>query len=559
MMKFESGYSVEIVFDGSKLGIEPYAVEMLPNGELLILDSANSNIYRISSSLSLIKLRVQQCLAFHLELLNEAEVAAVAEEKETHSFEIDPSQHRAYGLADIQINELNARESLRIGWQGQGGVITSLPPPDEGPNLSYHCLEDQLALLGKLVRDKKLRDDYTSASPPFQHLMELFEKITCFIVSMFVICLLTSSVSEGSDDIFTSTEKTQNWLNHGGDIYNRRYASMEHKISVETFSNLSLKWEFYAGKDITATPAIFDGTLYFPCWNGNIFAVRAKYGSLVWKQNLGNLTGLSATGFVAGVNWTVARATPTIAEDDLLIVGIYGPAVVIAVKRSTGDLVWETRLDSHNSSVVTMSRTYLRGFSKLDIESGAILWQTYTIPDNHGEKGEYSGAAVWGSSPPIDASRNHIYIATGNLYTAPLDILECQEKENNVTQPTHPDDPDADFGEAPMMLTIDVNGTKQDVVVAVQKSGFAWALHRDDGKLIWSTNFTLRPSKNTTTSGGWVAMEACSGKILWSTANPSNAKANGPVTVANGIVFAGSTHQKGPIYAINGETGKIVW
>ena len=55
MMKFESGYTVETVFDGSKLGIEPYAVELLPDGELLILDSANSNIYRISSSLSLCK------------------------------------------------------------------------------------------------------------------------------------------------------------------------------------------------------------------------------------------------------------------------------------------------------------------------------------------------------------------------------------------------------------------------------------------------------------------------------------------------------------------------
>ncbi|KAL9325230.1 hypothetical protein ACSQ67_005875 [Phaseolus vulgaris] len=53
MMKFEGGFSVETVFDGSKLGIEPYAVEVLPSGELLILDSANSNIYRISSSLSL--------------------------------------------------------------------------------------------------------------------------------------------------------------------------------------------------------------------------------------------------------------------------------------------------------------------------------------------------------------------------------------------------------------------------------------------------------------------------------------------------------------------------
>ncbi|XP_020541262.1 uncharacterized protein LOC105649869 isoform X2 [Jatropha curcas] len=52
-MKFESGYTVETVFDGSKLGIEPYSVEVLPGGELLILDSANSNIYRISSSLSL--------------------------------------------------------------------------------------------------------------------------------------------------------------------------------------------------------------------------------------------------------------------------------------------------------------------------------------------------------------------------------------------------------------------------------------------------------------------------------------------------------------------------
>ncbi|XWS34835.1 hypothetical protein CRYUN_Cryun21dG0071400 [Craigia yunnanensis] len=53
MMKFEDGYTVETVFDGSKLGIEPHTVEVLPSGELLILDSANSNLYRISGSLSL--------------------------------------------------------------------------------------------------------------------------------------------------------------------------------------------------------------------------------------------------------------------------------------------------------------------------------------------------------------------------------------------------------------------------------------------------------------------------------------------------------------------------
>ncbi|KAL7133046.1 hypothetical protein ABFS83_12G115000 [Erythranthe nasuta] len=53
MMKFEGGYNVETVFDGSKLGIEPYSVEVLTDGDLLILDSANSNLYKISSALSL--------------------------------------------------------------------------------------------------------------------------------------------------------------------------------------------------------------------------------------------------------------------------------------------------------------------------------------------------------------------------------------------------------------------------------------------------------------------------------------------------------------------------
>lgn len=52
MMKFEGGYTVETVFDGSKLGIEPYSLEVSPTGELLVLDSENSNIYRISTPLS---------------------------------------------------------------------------------------------------------------------------------------------------------------------------------------------------------------------------------------------------------------------------------------------------------------------------------------------------------------------------------------------------------------------------------------------------------------------------------------------------------------------------
>ncbi|KAL5722665.1 hypothetical protein ACHQM5_006156 [Ranunculus cassubicifolius] len=464
----------------------------------------------------------------------------------------------------------------------------------------------------------------------------------------------------------TGANADANWLNHGGDLYNRRYAEDEVKISPKTVSNLKLKWKFFAGKDITATPAIFDGVLYFPSWNGYIYAVKAEDGSLLWGRNLSELTGLQATGLVPGVNYTVSRATPTIAGN-LLIVGIYGPAIVIAVKRSTGELVWSTRVDAHNASIITMSgtvfkRDYYVGTSsseessatvetcctfrgsmvKLDIRTGAILWQTFALPDNFGKLGEYAGAAIWGSSPSIDIKRKLVYVATGNLYSAPQRVLDCQERENNQTFPTTPDvciepenhensflafdmdngeikwyrqlggydlwffqcnnissnpgcppgpNPDADFSEAPMMLTIMVNGTKRDIVAAVQKSGMAWALDRDNGGVVWSSvagpggpgggggwgaatdgmrvytniinnlevNTTLVPSKQTTTAGLWVAMDAFTGKIIWSIANPRNTTASGPVTVANNVLFAGSDDPKGAIYAMDVKTGDILW
>lgn len=72
-------------------------------------------------------------------------------------------------------------------------------------------------------------------------------------------------------------------------------------------------------------------------------------------------------------------------------------------------------------------------------------------------------------------------------------------------------------------------------------------------------NFTLKPFNHSTIAGGWVAMDASSGKVLWSTENPSNATAPGPVTVANGVLFAGSTHRQGPIYAMDTKTGRILW
>ncbi|EEF45026.1 conserved hypothetical protein [Ricinus communis] len=142
-----------------------------------------------------------------------------------------------------------------------------------------------------------------------------------------------------------------------------------------------------------------------------------------------------------------------------------------------------------------------------------------------------------------------------------------------------------------MMLSIYVNGTMQGLVVAIQKSGFAWAVDRITGSHIRSTEagpgglggggywgaaidekrvytnianseskiFTLKPSKKNTTAGGWVGMDAKNGEILWSVGDPSNGTASDHVTIANGVLFGGSTYKKGPIYALNARNGRILW
>jgi len=65
----------------------------------------------------------------------------------------------------------------------------------------------------------------------------------------------------------------------------------------------------------------------------------------------------------------------------------------------------------------------------LDLETGEILWQTYTAPAG------FSGNALWGSSPAIDTKRKQVYVATGNNYSVPQYVLDCVAAAG--------DDPDA--------------------------------------------------------------------------------------------------------------------
>ncbi|GAB2214085.1 hypothetical protein Droror1_Dr00018421 [Drosera rotundifolia] len=199
--------------------------------------------------------------------------------------------------------------------------------------------------------------------------------------------------------------------------------------------------------------------------------------------------------------------------------------------------------------------TFRGSLANLELETGKILWQT---------------------------TPSQITMASweGNLYIAPAAVLECQAKQNNqTTKPTHPDQcisPDAHYDSvlAFDMGTGNIEWYRQlggyDVFYLFARpggteGGGTWGA-ATDGKRIYTNivnnrrvSFMLAPSTVTTTAGAWVALDANTGQILWSTANPSNDTANAPVTLVNGVLFAGSIVPTGPFYGMDAETGKVIW
>jgi polyvinyl alcohol dehydrogenase (cytochrome) len=230
------------------------------------------------------------------------------------------------------------------------------------------------------------------------------------------------------------------WPMFGQNPANTASNPTEATISTKNVAHLLPKWTFTTGGDVSARAAVVGGVAYFPDWGGNLWAVNANTGKLIWGHKL------SDYGLAAG---TVSRTSPAVVNGLIYIGTQYVASAqtgwLLAIDAATGNLMWKTRPVTSNpfpvitGSPVVANGTVFVGMTSneefvaaagssyytccsvsgsvvaLNAVNGQIQWVTNTVPAG------YSGGAVWGSNPVVDVARNTVYVGTGNNYSIPTD------------------------------------------------------------------------------------------------------------------------------------------
>lgn len=327
----------------------------------------------------------------------------------------------------------------------------------------------------------------------------------------------------------------------------------EHPWAIVTQSAVAFGDMIYVG--VASQEELADGIIpgYETSFRGSLVALNKNTGAIVWKTYM-----TPGNGFTGCAVW---GSTPVIDPKRGSVYVTTGnnysvPKDVLDCVSAGGGSACNDP-DNHFDAIVA-----------LDLKTGTIKWATSVLPFD-----AWTTACIF---PPF----------------------VCDQ----------PAGPDWDFGQGPALYTTNVNGKKTELLGAGQKSGIYWALNPDNGSVVWSTQVgpggvmgglqwgsatdgkriytaasnsyfiphVLGPgpkSGQQITGGFWSALDAATGQVVWENAGttsafpsligtpPAGAVAmnQGPVTIANGVMFAGALDQEGTMYAFNAATGDILW
>jgi outer membrane protein assembly factor BamB/plastocyanin len=333
--------------------------------------------------------------------------------------------------------------------------------------------------------------------------------------------------------------------------------------------------------------------LLFGATEGSAFALNPSNGKQVWIHKLigNNKEGIDMAPQL--YDGKVLVSTIPGSSSNFYQGGAFG--TVFSMDAKTGKTVWSFQTVKGGAKL----------FGNPKVNSGGGLWYPPTV-DGHGRVfiSVANPAPLFGTPKfPNGSSR-----PGPDLYTDSLVALDGQTGKLLWFRQAVPHDlRDYDLQVSAITATVPIQGVLTDVVLVAGKMGKAYAYRADNGKLLWTRpvgkhqndtgllprkpitifpgtaggvetpmalaanrlfvpwlNFpahasaTGEPGFNlnfTAGTGGFTAVDAGTGKVLWQNKLPSVDV--GAATVANDVVFT-STYA-GTIYAFDTKTGKTLW
>ena len=233
------------------------------------------------------------------------------------------------------------------------------------------------------------------------------------------------------------------WRSYNHDLANTRNQPAEHTITPANVASLTPGWTFVneRGGSIDATPTVADGCVFVGSSSGDVAAVNADTGLLVWT-----------TKFPDPV-----QSSPTVHDGRVFVsVSKGGAPYLAALSESDGSVLWKTRMDhtpgsdTFSSPVVFdgmvmagvsgagaeagttlcpepfasmfgcggggQSRMIFRGsYSIVDERTGRVLHRDHVIDDRDFKRG-FAGGGVW-STAAVDPKTRYAYLGTGNPFS----------------------------------------------------------------------------------------------------------------------------------------------
>jgi alcohol dehydrogenase (cytochrome c) len=326
--------------------------------------------------------------------------------------------------------------------------------------------------------------------------------------------------------IVRARAEPQNWLTYHGTYDGQRFSALD-QINRANVASLRSAWVFQSGAvgliaapatyALQATPLVVDGVMFLSGFDGNVWALDAATGDLLWHYQ--HAVPLDAPLCCGNVNRGVAVARGKV---------FYATANghLLALDAGSGRLVWDrVFLDVREGETSTGAPLVVKDMvvagsagaeygvrghlDAFDLETGQPRWRRYTIP-KPGEPGSETwprGSDAWARgggttwvTGTYDPELDLIYWGTANpgplfdaapraganLYTN--SILAIRPADGSIAwhfQVTPHDQWDYDAVNEPILF--DQGGQK--LLAHFNKNGHFYVLDRTNGRLVRATKF----------------------------------------------------------------------